>query len=245
MATIADKVAAIRQALFGKDVRESIASGIEAINTEVESTTARQNQIDFQEQTRKNNEIVRENNESVRISNENDRINDENARQENELNRESSESARQTLFQNNENDRGMQFNSLKTDLIDSINSANDASNRTNTAISEYSSVVEQTKKIYKQAVNTYNDILTTYPNPEIGWTVITDDTSIEYRWDGVEWLPIGVSNAFIGFNIVVSSTEPINPNLIWLESSEPTRYARIYPSSTEPTDTNQIWWEQD
>jgi hypothetical protein len=245
MATIADKVAAIRQALFGKDVRESIASGIEAINTEVESTTARQNQIDFQEQTRQSNEIIRENNESVRISNENDRINDENARQENELNRETSESQRETIFLNNENDRGIQFNSLKTDLIDSINNANDATTRTNTAITEYSSVVEQTKKIYKQAVATYNNILTTYPNPEIGWTVITDDTSIEYRWDGVEWLPIGVTNVFMGYNIVISSSQPTNPNLIWLDSPETTKYARIYPSPTEPTDTNQIWWEED
>ncbi|MCM8900626.1 glycoside hydrolase family 55 protein [Caldicoprobacter algeriensis] len=42
MASISDKVQQIRQAVYGKDVRESIASGIEAINEEVESTTARQ-----------------------------------------------------------------------------------------------------------------------------------------------------------------------------------------------------------
>ena len=32
MANVTDKVAAIRQAIYGKDVRENIASGIEAIN---------------------------------------------------------------------------------------------------------------------------------------------------------------------------------------------------------------------
>lgn len=42
MANIIDKVAQIRNAELGKDVRETIASGIESINTEVVSTTARQ-----------------------------------------------------------------------------------------------------------------------------------------------------------------------------------------------------------
>lgn len=46
MANITDKVAQIRQAVYGKDVRESIASGIEAINTEVESTTQRQTNVE-------------------------------------------------------------------------------------------------------------------------------------------------------------------------------------------------------
>ena len=74
MANIAAKVASIRQAIFGKDVRESIASGIEAINTEVESTTERQNVIDAQESTRIDNENVRKNQETIRINNENNRI---------------------------------------------------------------------------------------------------------------------------------------------------------------------------
>lgn len=41
--SIASIVANIRSAVYGKDVRESIASGIETINTEVESTTTKQN----------------------------------------------------------------------------------------------------------------------------------------------------------------------------------------------------------
>jgi len=39
MADVREKVEQIRQAIYGIEVRESIASGIEAINTEVESTT--------------------------------------------------------------------------------------------------------------------------------------------------------------------------------------------------------------
>lgn len=48
MANIKDKIAQIRQAIFGKEVRESIASGIEAINKEVENTTARQDNVEVQ-----------------------------------------------------------------------------------------------------------------------------------------------------------------------------------------------------
>lgn len=67
MASIIDKIAQIRQAVFGKDVRESIASGIEAINVEVESTTARQNVIDLNEAERISAENTRIENENIRI----------------------------------------------------------------------------------------------------------------------------------------------------------------------------------
>ena len=73
MANIADKVAQIRQAIFGKDVRENIASGIEAINSEVVSTTARQKVIDGQEATRQSNENTRQSQETTRVNNETER----------------------------------------------------------------------------------------------------------------------------------------------------------------------------
>lgn len=43
MADITDKVAQIRQAVYGKDVRESIASGIEAINSDAENAVSTAN----------------------------------------------------------------------------------------------------------------------------------------------------------------------------------------------------------
>ena len=46
MAIISDVVAKIRQAIYGKDVRENIAVGIESINEEVESTTSRQTNLE-------------------------------------------------------------------------------------------------------------------------------------------------------------------------------------------------------
>lgn len=80
MANITDKVAQIRAAAKGKDIRETMASGIETINTEVESTTARQtvvenkqnavevrqNAVDSNESTRQANESTRQANESTR-----------------------------------------------------------------------------------------------------------------------------------------------------------------------------------
>jgi len=46
MADITTKVTAIRAAILGEEVRESIASGIESINTEVESNTAKQDNLE-------------------------------------------------------------------------------------------------------------------------------------------------------------------------------------------------------
>ena len=99
MANIADKVAQIRQAIFGKDVRESIASGIEAINSEVVNTTSRQNIIDSQEATRQSNENTRQSQEGIRQS----------TFDTNETNRQTSfnnnETSRQNTFDTNEVER--------------------------------------------------------------------------------------------------------------------------------------------
>jgi hypothetical protein len=46
VANIIDKILAIRQAIYGKEIRKTIADGIEAINTEVESTTGKQNLLE-------------------------------------------------------------------------------------------------------------------------------------------------------------------------------------------------------
>jgi len=48
MAILTTKISQIRNAVYGKDVRESIAGGIEAINTEVVNTTGRQDFVEKQ-----------------------------------------------------------------------------------------------------------------------------------------------------------------------------------------------------
>lgn len=115
MANIADKVAAIRQAIFGKDVRESIASGIEAINSEVVSTTNRQNVVDEQELIRKENENVRKANETTRQSQEQARINTFNTNETNRINTFSTnETGRQTAFNNKQSEMQSEFNTNET-----------------------------------------------------------------------------------------------------------------------------------
>lgn len=267
MANIVDKVAAIRKAIFGRDVRESIASGIEAINTEVVNTTARQNVIDQQEQTRIDAENIRKSNETTRQTQESTRVSNETTRQSNETTRintfNTNESARQSTFTinetarqtefdeneavriSNDNDRATQFNALKSQITTSITDANTATVNANTATSNYTTVVEQTRKIYKPAVDSFADLSIKYPNPEVGWTATAKDSNIEYRWDGVEWMYIGSSDPSTGYSVVVGSTPPDNINSIWLDSPESNRYAKIIPSVTEPTETGQIWWEMD
>lgn len=116
MANITDKIAAIRLAIFGKDVRESIASGIEAINAEVESTTERQNVIDSQEATRISNENTRKSNETARKSAESSRVT---TFDNNEIYRKNSfttsENARIATFNANEANRESLFSTNETE----------------------------------------------------------------------------------------------------------------------------------
>ena len=67
MADVREKVEQIRQAVYGKEVRESIASGIEAINAEVESTTQRQAAVEEAEVEREAAEAIRQENEEDRV----------------------------------------------------------------------------------------------------------------------------------------------------------------------------------
>lgn len=43
---------------------------------------------------------------------------------------------------------------------------------------------------WKESVATYNDIATTYPNPEDGWTVTVKDTDQTYKYNGSAWINI-------------------------------------------------------
>ena len=46
---------------------------------------------------------------------------------------------------------------------------------------------------WKEAVATYDDIATTYPNPEDGWTVNVKDTDYTYRYNGTDWVAISAN----------------------------------------------------
>lgn len=46
---------------------------------------------------------------------------------------------------------------------------------------------------WKEAVATFNDIATTYPNPQDGWTVNVKDTDYTYRYNGSSWVAISAN----------------------------------------------------
>lgn len=46
---------------------------------------------------------------------------------------------------------------------------------------------------WKEAVSTYDDIATTYPNPDDGWTVNVKDTDYTYRYNGTKWVTISAN----------------------------------------------------
>lgn len=46
---------------------------------------------------------------------------------------------------------------------------------------------------WREAVDTFDDIAITYPNPEDGWTVNVRDTNYTYRYNGHEWIPISAN----------------------------------------------------
>lgn len=51
----------------------------------------------------------------------------------------------------------------------------------------------ETKIDWKESVETLDDIFTTYPNPQDGWTVNTKDTDYTYRFNGDEWVVISAN----------------------------------------------------
>ena len=46
---------------------------------------------------------------------------------------------------------------------------------------------------WKESVATYDDIATTYQNPEDGWTVNVNDTNYTYRYNGTEWIAVSAN----------------------------------------------------
>lgn len=66
--------------------------------------------------------------------------------------------------------------------LDNIYTKNEVDNKFSTL---------ETNIDWKESVDTYDDILTTYPNPEKGWTVNANETT--YRYNGSKWIDIGIT----------------------------------------------------
>jgi hypothetical protein len=148
MANISDKTEQIRKATHGKDVRESLASGIEAINAEVINTTGRQDAIDR--------------NESGRISAENARVQAENSR-------ETKEALRQSTFETNEANRTNTFNA--NEQTRNTNEQNRVQAETQ-RVSEFQQIKSDYNTASKYNVVTYDDWVYTASEDTTEFTIL-------------------------------------------------------------------------
>lgn len=84
---------------------------------------------------------------------------------------------------------------LQVIIQNAINATNNANTATDNANLARDKALEAAQKaldardttvmIYKEPVQTYEDLFTTYPNPESGWRVMVKETGDIYRYDGI------------------------------------------------------------
>lgn len=105
-------------------------------------------------------------------------------------------------------DETQNFEEVMKNMVIATNLTKEATDRASIATEKALTAVElvedaykTTVLIYQPFVQTEKDIATTYPNPNVGWTVQVFDTGVRYRWNGAEWTPI---DAF-GGNIPLAS----------------------------------------
>lgn len=84
---------------------------------------------------------------------------------------------------------------------------------------QLTAAINSTKMIYKPYVNTYDDIATTYSSASEGWTTVTADTGIRYRYSNGQWVAIEVLSPET-LKLEVRDSDPSNLDLvegrIWL-----------------------------
>ena len=90
-------------------------------------------------------------------------------------------------------------NNLKPDILQATQNANDkaqlaqiSADQVDVVINQYEENVKQNIKIPKPYVETYAELLSTYPNPENGWTVKVAEEGKVYRWNEIEWVAIDI-----------------------------------------------------
>ena len=88
------------------------------------------------------------------------------------------------------------IDSSRTRIDEILQSCIEATNNATQTVGELKESINKTISesvmIWKPDVATYDDLATTYPNPEQGWTVSVDDTGYIYRYDSISgsWIKI-------------------------------------------------------
>lgn len=68
--------------------------------------------------------------------------------------------------------------------------AKEATEKADVAADSAFDAAETTRLVFMPFVNSYSQLLNSYPNPKVGWTVQVYDSGIRYRFDGKSWVPI-------------------------------------------------------
>ena len=170
---------------------EQYAPSMEAWSEAEEERVRKENLRASAENSRVTSEGARAISESARATAETTRVSQENTRKSQETSRVNAELARV----NSENTRVSQENVRQSN--ESVRISNETTRQTQTtiALSNISNAVNTTKIVWKSPVNTFANIATTYPNPELGWRVETLDTKHVYRYDGTAWVYISDNSA--------------------------------------------------
>ena len=199
-----------------RQTAESARATAETSRASAESTrVSQENTRKTQETGRVNAESSRASAESARVTAENTRSSQESTRQTNESARQSNESTRQTQ----EATRQSQEDTRQTN--------------TATALANMEDAVESTVIIWKEAVSTYSAIATTYPNPEIGWRVETNDTKKAYRYDGTSW--VNIADSTLTFTPENSANKGQPDGYAPLDSNSKVPSANLPPLNYIPT----------
>ena len=136
------------------------------------------------------------------------------------------------------NQKITEVNNKITETNQKINETNQVKNATEqtrqTILTDYDNVVKQTKVIILPFVETYAQIVTTYPNPQLGWTVQVKEDGIEYRYNGQQWQPYRMTGLVSNGEIVSGSLPPENVNVLWVDEENNLKFHN--------SDTSQ--WEE-
>lgn len=107
-------------------------------------------------------------------------------------------------------DETQNFEEVMKNMVIATNLTKEATDRASIATEKALTAVElvedaykTTVLIYQPFVQTEKDIATTYPNPFTGWTTMSYESGIRYRWNGAEWIPIDA----LGGNIPLATND--------------------------------------
>jgi hypothetical protein len=117
--------------------------------------------------------------------------------------------------------------------------AESATESATTAATNANNAAISTILVWKPYINTFADIATTYPSPELGWTTQTLDTKIRYRYNGSEWIEYEQGGE--GYDVYVGSLSPANINSLWLDGDDLPDIYKITVNENAPANTNLIW----